>query len=460
MARRQLAQRQVTDVVIPQDKTAEGLSSLAGTAESLMELERKKDLANMNNFAADAQLQMLDTTNKWRIANQADPANPEAIGKLHADYDKILGQYNDQVSLLSRGDWVKLSNRLKGQYQLDNAEWGQKQAVVNIKNATNSGIEKNQQIFRNLGRSFDYNKLKNSYQNSREVLEVSATKIIGKAETEKLLENYHRDSMKSFIWGAAESDPDKAELLLNRQDIQNNIESQEDIDTLRAIVKKNKDIKNKGIVQAQNDAEDKMLNNYILDSSKVDIMTVNKALATKQIRPEFANYMRKNILSSENVEAKTQSKTFNSIAESMVDISKNLNDIRLEMLKKNAAGELSNSDFQVLNTFLQARKPENIDKFLPKQTWFQRLFSNGKDAGLRQEIITDMFKQYMQRINEGDDPAKAASEIISNHLDSHLVEQLNKPSRQYATNPQSKQRVYSEDGGITWHDEKTGEVIK
>lgn len=157
---------------------------------------------------------------------------------------------------------------------------------------------------------------------------------------------------------------------------------------------------------------------------------------------------------------KKNNTAFNKIALDMVDITKKPGDIRNELLRKNAVGELTDNDFQVLYTFNQAITKEAIDKAMPKKTWLQRLFNNSKDKGIRQEIIADMFKQYMQRIAQGDDPGKAVSEITSTYLDQHLADEAKKPDRSYAINPQNKQRIYSEDGGATWHNEKTGELVK
>jgi len=219
MAHRQLAKREVTDVTMPESSDAKSFAALAETAEGFMELEKKKDLANMNDFMADANLQMLDVTNKWRIANEGDPINQEALGKLHAEYERILSQYNDKIGLLSRGDWTKVSSRLKSQYQLDNLQWGQKQAIVNMENSVNSGIKKNLLIAADYGRMGDLNKLKNHYQDTRENIVSFSKGIIGQEGQKKLLENYESDSMFSFLLGMAENNPKGALELLDKEEI-------------------------------------------------------------------------------------------------------------------------------------------------------------------------------------------------------------------------------------------------
>jgi hypothetical protein len=178
------------------------------------------------------------------------------------------------------------------------------------------------------------------------------------------------------------------------------------------------------------------------------------------ITASFANSMINALRSPKTVKAKTDSSTFNKIAEDILDISKKTEDIKNNLLRKNATGELSDKDFQILYTFNQNITKETIDKTMPKRTWLQRLRNNGQDKGFREEIKTDMFKQYMQRISQGEEPAKAVSEITSAYLDYHLVEQAKHSNRHYLMNPQTKQRIYSDDGGTTWHDEKTGKEVK
>lgn len=189
-------------------------------------------------------------------------------------------------------------------------------------------------------------------------------------------------------------------------------------------------------------------------------LQVLQARESGQISARFADTMINALHSSKAIGANTNSDTFNKIAEDILNPIKKEDEIRNELLNKNAVGELSNDDFKTLNTFFQSINKEAVDKAMPKKTWLERLFNNGKDAGIRQEIITDMYKQYMNKVSTGEDPGKAVSEIISMHLNQHLTEQAKTPNRQYANNPQTKQRAYSDDGGVTWHDEKTGNLIK
>lgn len=424
MANRPTARREVTDVAMPQDSTAEGFSSLADTAAGLVDLQKKKDLADMNDFVADANIRMLDVTNKWRISNEGDPTNQEAVGKLHGEYDKILGQYSDKVGLLSRGDWARVSNKVKSQYQADNTQWGMKQTVVNMERRVNDGIAKNLQMFRGLGNTFDYNKLKNQYQTQRELLEAFAVGTVGQAKADEWLKNFHQDSAKMFIYGAAESDPVKAGILLDRQDVQADIENPNDIETLRNFIHKSKALQEEGTLRAQNATEDQMLTDYLLDSSKVDVFSVDSALSSKQIRPEFAQSLRRTIESKDTVGAKTDKSTFNKIVDYILLPENSQEQIRSEILKANAKGQLDRTDMQILNTFNQSVSQDMVRDYAHKQnpqSFFNAMrdFVSQKDSyaenGILDEVKIDMYKEYMQRVNIGEKPEVAVKNVIRNH---------------------------------------------
>lgn len=218
------------------------------------------------------------------------------------------------------------------------------------------------------------------------------------------------------------------------------------------------DVFDREIKIVRNENEDALMQKYV-NGTLTSTNEVKTLMNEGKIDGNFAASMIKAMQSPDRIAARTESKVFNNIAEVMINVNKKPADIRLEMLQKNATGELNDEDFNILNTFNQSITKDVVDKAMPKRIWLQRLFNNGQDLGIRQEVVSDMFKQYIQKVNAGEDPAKAVSTITSMALDQHLSEQLNRSNTQYAINPETKQRIHSEDGGATWLNEK-GEVIK
>ncbi len=199
-------------------------------------------------------------------------------------------------------------------------------------------------------------------------------------------------------------------------------------------------------------------------SGSLNEIQVKQEREAGNISAQFADAMINALRSPKTVGAKTDDRVFNKIAEDIVNIKdKKPSDIRNILLAKNASGELNDEDFKTLYTFNEQVQGKEIDKALNKKAFFQRLMTwdwSPEVNQSREEVVANMFKQYMAKVNAGEDPATAVSEITSQQLDAHLAEQRKYPNRQYGVNQETKQRIYSDDGGNTWHDEKTGALVQ
>jgi len=419
--RRPLMQQEVTEVAVPQDQTAEMYQSVSDTVSDFATIQRKKDLANIKTYMSQANADMLEFTNQWRTSNNEDPTNQDALGKLQAGYDKILTQYGQKVGMFGKGDWLQVGERLKAQYRSDNINWGERQTVINAENGINGGIEKDMQIYRQLGQTFDYDKLKGSYMLSREVLAKFGSQTIGKAKTDKLLQDYQSDSLSIFIYGATEKDPDKAEMLLNQEKVRADIGDPGKIDTLRRYIARQRELKKQGVELAMNEAEDKLTDSYLQD--KLDIMGVDRALNAKQIRPEFAKQMREALLSDKAPGAMTDDKEFVKAVDMMFTPKKKLEDINNYLLAKRAEGKLSDDDALVIKTFASniGRKgytkfkigwelmPEKVHKNIwEKLTWYWR-----EHEGNENQAIVSMWKEYTGLVGQGKSPQDALNDVIA-----------------------------------------------
>jgi hypothetical protein len=142
------------------------------------------------------------------------------------------------------------------------------------------------------------------------------------------------------------------------------------------------------------------------------------------LSPKFAKAVVENIRSAKKIGAETKNNVFNKIALDILNPDKKEDEIKTELLNKNAIGELSDNDFKVLNTFFQSATKEVVEKSLPKKNWLERLFNDGKDKGLKQEIIANMFKSYMQRVTSGEAPEVVATDIIRKNTQDMIVKKL------------------------------------
>jgi len=420
MARRPLMQREVMEVAVPQDAEGEMYQDLQSTMSEYEGLQRKKELANIKTYMSQANADMLQLTNQWRVDNQSDPSSQEALGKLHSGYDKILTQYGQKVGMFGKRDWLQVTERLKAQYRSDNVNWADHQTTVNAENGINGGIEKDMQIYRQLGSSFDYDKLQSSFSNSMDVLNKFGTQVLGTEKTSTLLKDYKSDSVTMFIYGGAESNPFKAEMLLNQEKIRADIGDPNKIDALRRFIARQKELKRQGVELAQNEAEDQMIDNFLQD--KLTIMDLSNASKKDRIRPEFAQSMKEALLSDKAVGAMTDDKEFMKAVDMLFDTKKDLEHLDMHLVSQISNGKMSAEDAKIVRLFAKnvakGKAKKRIEKMLPQTI---RHKNNGdviKFWGEQYErnpgyAIASMWKQYIQLVNDGKPPADALNEVIN-----------------------------------------------
>ncbi len=265
MAQRRRAQREVGNVT-PDLGGAYDFSAISQGAKTASEffgkLQEKKDMSRINDYMADSQIQMLEATNKWRVENEANPNDPKALQKLNLDYDKITGQYSNEISGLSRGKWVTASGKLKDQFKLQNASWGIKQEVINTENNMNGSIKKNLEVAKGFGLSGDIKGAVANYKNADAGLRAFSDGVIGSEKIKELTEDFESDYMKSFMIGAISNDPNAALELLKTKEVQKSITDTKDIgiliDYAKATIEGNKQIENANDWKSQKEFDSKV----------------------------------------------------------------------------------------------------------------------------------------------------------------------------------------------------------
>ena len=87
MAKRQLAQREVTSLYPEQDFSGDTLqmgAKLAGNLSQMaFKLQEAQDDSKMANNMAEANLKMMAATAKFRQENSSDPTNQKALNDLN-----------------------------------------------------------------------------------------------------------------------------------------------------------------------------------------------------------------------------------------------------------------------------------------------------------------------------------------------------------------------------------------
>ena len=223
MANRPAAERTVTDSVMPDSHASEMFRTGAHLAEFGTDLAfqaaEKADIAKINNFSADSKLQMLQAQQQWKSENQSDPMNKESITKLNDTLGKITSQYDGQISVLSRGKWAQQSSALKKAFADETYDWGVRQSVSNAESNINQSIQKNNQIAVQLGNALDYDNAKKNFSDMMGGIHSFTSGLAMDGETQKLTKNAKSDYTFSFLYGVAQTDPDKAMNMLGDKNI-------------------------------------------------------------------------------------------------------------------------------------------------------------------------------------------------------------------------------------------------
>jgi len=169
-------------------------------------------------------------------------------------------------------------------------------------------------------------------------------------------------------------------------------------------------------IQVQNIKENELLKMKIDGTLTEDI--IRQYLAEDNgIRPQFADRL---ITSLRKLNKVSKDKTFIKLAKDMLKGEKTIEEIRLALIAENALENLSDEDFAILHTFNENITKDVVEKMMPKKTFLQRIsIWTDEYAGKREEITVLLFKEYMKKINAGEEPAAAIESVIK--IGQHLI---------------------------------------
>lgn len=167
----------------------------------------------------------------------------------------------------------------------------------------------------------------------------------------------------------------------------------------------------------------------------VDLMNAD------QLTPKFARATIENIKSMKEKKENTSAE-FAKIVDYIVTPGNKPEDIRIEIMRQEAMGNIDRDEFNMLYTFNQNASNKEIDKASPQKNFIQTLtFWSDENAGMKTtESKSRMFKDYMMQVNEGIDPEVAVKAAIKR--------EIIKLHPQAATYPEEGQLVYDIMGNI------------
>lgn len=202
-------------------------SALLPAAQQWQENIKEQQKIKMDTYSVDARIKMNEATNEWRMANQSNPNNPEALQQLQFTYDNILGEYREQIDPMYRSQWDIQGNKLKGAFDLDNQGWEIKQSQQNVRNDIASSIDNYYKLAYSYGQNGEMEKALVDFTDSYDKLLDYGAKNLGTEDAAMLLKDYRSNFYTSYLDGLVENNPSQALKMLNSKEFYGVLDSRD-----------------------------------------------------------------------------------------------------------------------------------------------------------------------------------------------------------------------------------------
>ncbi len=348
------------------------MQTLATAGQKIIEADQK---AKINENFSAAQLDITKLTEKYQIENQDDPFG--AMKEYQSKRNEILAGYGEDISPFFKKQWMDSSRPLVKSSDVQNETWAFKQTRINTIDRINQSMKNNFEQAnidgRNfaLGKSTDLDALTN-FKVSRDQLASYGVEQIGTHGTEKLLKDYNSDSMKSFITGVAEINPQQAAEMLDSEGVKEHFttkERDEMVGLIDKTMKREELLKSLKITQNTSGVTD-LINDpsqtYYQKRLAIDQMDMSGAIS-----PTTAAKSRRLLTSKKDVDSITSSAVMGDVVSKIYDINsqqgmnnadylKGVQGIHDLILEKQAAGEINSIDVQKLNNEMKTLTSKRV----------------------------------------------------------------------------------------------------
>lgn len=222
-----------------------------------------------------------------------------------------------------------------------------------------------------------------NFQAQKEPLKEYGIKNLGEESTNKLLEDYDKDYLKTFLVGVAQTNPAKARQFLDSEAVTNTLNSVEKLE-ISSLTKRVERIQKLDTEKVQNKASGELIDFIYQDEggSYFDKrLTIDKMEFEGTIKPKIAAQARRVLTSQKNIDAQSNTDEMADIVTRVYDLNalqesdsqgylEGVENIKEEILSKQADGRLSSMDAQKLNNQITT-------------------LTNAKMAGATQQVAID-----------------------------------------------------------------------
>lgn len=404
------------------------LSAYAGAllpaAQNMQQMVKEQQDIKMDSLGVEARIKMNDATNEWRLANQSNPNNPEALKDLQSQYDSILSEYRGQIDPMYRSQWDIRGNKLKGAFDLENQTWGFKQRQENAKNDIAKSVDNFYKLAFSYGQSGDINKALADFQVSYDKLLDYGAKNLGTEDAAMLLKDYQEKFALNYLNGVADNNPQRALYELENNKVLKEAIGQDSAGIAKKLI-------NKQIQTYNFNRKASEFNNQLSLDDKLNQMNPVDALRELEtykgaVSSKWYKAKERSLMYQSGIDAETRAETASDIAldisaisaEDAKDFFKQSNDVLTKIEEEYAAGRLSFQDKKNLTNNLKKRQGKNLPSLIDEESgWYMPYdYSDAKDDIDKSLVsVGDTNKamlEYIRTIGEKDYTAKERKSLV------------------------------------------------
>lgn len=358
-----------------QQVAPEGVPPEQAFAEAGQKIIATDQAAKINENFSSAQLDLAKLSEQYQIDNQDNPFG--GMKDLQAKRDEILAGYGENISPFFKKQWQDSTRTLVKTTDTQNEMWAYKQTRLNTVTSINKSIQNNMDQANIDGRNFAAGNSSEldailNFKPSKDRLVSFGAQHLGVESTTKLLENYNKDYMKSFLTGVAETNPQKAAAMLDSDQMKDRFttkERDEMVGLIERTTKSSELLKSLKItenVQGVTDLINDPSQTYYQKRLAIDQMDMSGA-----ITPKTAEQSRRLLNSKKDVDSITSSAVMADVVTKIYDINsqqgmnnadylKGVQGIHDLILQKQTNGELNSLDVQKLNNEMKTLTSKRV----------------------------------------------------------------------------------------------------
>ena len=206
--------------------TTKKVNTLATTAGALLPAAQsvQKTLVDQQKIRIDTnatrgRAEADELVRQLQLEYQRTPNSAEYKAKLHDGLNEIWKKYGQDVDPLMQGQWAQMTNKLNMAYDDASNQWAFKQRQENAKFDLAEGMNANYNLAYSHGQNNNTGAALLDLDYSYNQMRTNIAQSLGEAEADKLLKDYKKQYVKSYIDGQMQNNPEGALQTLNNKDV-------------------------------------------------------------------------------------------------------------------------------------------------------------------------------------------------------------------------------------------------